>query len=242
MLAPTPGGRGAAATTPVMPLGGTQGHSVQFPPARAAPSASWNLAPWPHSGHLPAKLMGAYKPPPPGSRCASPTAPAAAAAHRVANANSTRPSSPRPGTPAGISARTVLADTISRRGHRNRSRVSETDLRRHLRSLSITYNAESGLWPLIIGAVEARAVALNVALPPPQHDVPSRFALARPTDRRGPSPRDQPALLGPAGRDVDPHSDHPSTKEDPGLAKDPYESRPAAPLPRRSRPAAAPRR
>jgi len=61
----------------------------------------------------------------------------------------------------------------------------------------ITYNTESGLWPLISGAFEAKGVALNVRHA--SNDVPLQVALAAERIGVALSAGSDPALLGPAG-------------------------------------------
>jgi DNA-binding transcriptional LysR family regulator len=83
-----------------------------------------------------------------------------------------------PELPAGISARTVLADTIvavlaTGTELAGKARLTFEDI---CRQPVITYNTESGLWPLISAAFEAKGVALNVRHA--SNDVPLQVALA----------------------------------------------------------------
>jgi hypothetical protein len=66
----------------------------------------------------------------------------------------------------------------------------------------ITYNTESGLWPLISGAFEAKGVALNVRHA--SNDVPLQVALAAERIGVAVSAGSDPALLDPRGVTVVP--------------------------------------
>ncbi|HEX4361499.1 MAG TPA: LysR family transcriptional regulator [Pseudonocardia sp.] len=109
-----------------------------------------------------------------------------------------------PELPAGVDSRTVLEDTIvavlaAGTDLAGRAKLTFEDISRHP---VITYNTESGLWPLISGAFEARGVALNV-----HHacnDVPLQVALAAERVGVALSAGSDPALLGPSGVTVVP--------------------------------------
>jgi len=109
-----------------------------------------------------------------------------------------------PELPAGISSRTVLEDTIVA------VLATGTDLARKAkltfedisRQPVITYNTESGLWPLIRAAFEAKGVVLNV-----RHacnDVLLQVALAAERVGVALSAGSDPALLSPPGATVVP--------------------------------------
>jgi DNA-binding transcriptional LysR family regulator len=109
-----------------------------------------------------------------------------------------------PELPAGISARTVLADTIvavlaTGTELAGKAKLTFEDI---CRQPVITYNTESGLWPLISAAFEAKGVALNVRHA--SNDVPLQVALAAERIGVALSAGSDPALIGPPGVTVVP--------------------------------------